>query len=203
MSGRTKVLSVSTLVLLLIVCSLLVTRTNVSAVIHREIETPTQTVTQTPTPPVSFNLPTSIKEISISDGTGASMWWIPNNQKFVSSQVLSWLKEATPYTEKIPQSPEVVFQGNVGPARITLTTADHHLIEIYPEYYVEKSGKSYTSISTDGHGVVTKTENPVYQVQYVQDVLVFNNGVDRTYLESEPLYNWLKQGQWKPEFVRK
>ena len=91
MSGRTKVLSVSTLVLLLIVCSLLVTRTNVSAVIHREIETPTQTVTQTPTPSVSY-LPTSIKEISISDGTGASMWWIPNNQKSVSSQVLSWLK---------------------------------------------------------------------------------------------------------------
>lgn len=201
MLRRSTVFSVAVLVLILIVGGILATR--IDAFDKREKQMATQTTVQTATSPAEFSLPTTIQSISISDNSPASIWWIPNDQKFVLSQIIAWLKQAEPYTEKIPQSPEVVFQGNVGPAQITLTTSDKRLLVIYPAYYIEKSEKTHTSISTDEHGVVTKTENPEFQVQYVQDVLVFDNGGDRSYLKSEELYNWLKSNQWKTEFTRR
>ena len=116
---------------------------------------------------------------------------------------LSWLNKATPYTDKIPQSQgPYVWNAYMGPSVLHLLTSDKHQISIFPANYIIKTGKTNTAISEDEHGVVTTTETPEFQVQYVQDVLVFDNGGNRTYLKSEPLYNWLKQDQWVPEFKR-
>jgi hypothetical protein len=151
--------------------------------------------------PSSYDLPTSIQSVSISDDSPASIGWTPHNQKTILLQVSSWLNKATPYIYKIPQSQgPYVFHANIGPSELHILTSDKHQITIYPAYYIEKMGKTDTAISQDENGVVTTTENPEFQVHYVQDVLVFDNGGDRTYLKSEPLYNWLKQDQWKLEF---
>ena len=63
-------------------------------------------------------------------------------------------------------------------------TSDKKEITIYPAFYVY-------------------TKNGMINVQYVQDVIVFNNAGNITYLKSEELYNWLKSDQWKTEFIRK
>lgn len=198
MLRHVKVFIVSVFVLLLVISSILVIRVNESYNIHKKISTKT-------TNPylVSFNLPTSIKSIRINDDSAANIWWVPYNQKSVLSHVSLWLDSATPYTGKITQLYEVgIRNAYVGPARITLATGDNHLIVIYPAYYIEKSGKADTAISKNKYGVVTTSENLEFQVQYVKDVLVFNNKGIITYLKSEPLYNWLKQDQWKKEFER-
>ncbi|SPF56167.1 conserved hypothetical protein [Candidatus Desulfosporosinus infrequens] len=100
-------------------------------------------------------------------------------------QLSSWLNKAIPYTEEIPKSQEVrQHAGNIGPARLYLMTSDKKEITIYPAFYVY-------------------TKNGMINVQYVQDVIVFNNAGNITYLKSEELYNWLKSDQWKTEFIRK
>lgn len=151
----------------------------------------------------TFNLPTSIKTVAITDDTPASFWWVPNNQNSVLSQVSSWLNTAIPYAEEIPQSQNVgPSNGYVGPSRLYITTSDKKDISIYPAYYEGDNGKT-DNATYEVNGVITKTEIPEYQTQCVQDVLVFDNGENITYLKSEPLYNWLKNDEWKSEFVPK
>ena len=158
---------------------------------------------QYPPSSVAFNLPTSIQSISISDDSPAGIGWTPKDQKAVLSQVTSWLNKAAPYTGKIPESQgPYVWYANIGPSELHILTIDKHQITIYPAYYIAKTGKTDTAVTQDEQGNVTTNENPEYQIQYIQDVLVFDTGGDRTYIKSEPLYNWLKQDQWKLEFVR-
>ena len=97
----------------------------------------------------SLNVPASIQSISINDDSCASLLWIPQNQKSVSSAVTTWLEQAAS-----------------------------------PAYYIE-----------DKNGLIN--------VQYIQDVLVFNNTGAQTYIKSSRLYNWLKNDEWKTEFIRK
>lgn len=152
---------------------------------------------------VSFNLPTSIQSITISDDSLASIGWTPKDQKAVLFKVTSWLNKATPYTGKIPQSQgPYVWHANVGPSELHVLTTDKHQIAIYPAHYIAKTGKFDTATSIDEHGVVTTTQNPELKVQYIQEVLLVDNNGERTFIKSEPLYDWLKKDQWKMEFER-
>jgi hypothetical protein len=149
--------------------------------IHVELETPKKTINQTSL----SNFLMSIQSISISDDTPMGQYWIPRNQKYVISQVLTWLKIAAPDTEKIPPLPTVVMAAYLGPSQLHLTTSDKKQIRIiYPAYY-------YTENKQNGFN----------QVHYIQDVVVFESEKDISYFKSEQLYNWLKINQWKTEFT--
>ena len=150
----------------------------------------------------TFNLPTSIQSIIITDDSAASCGWIPNNQQSVLSQVLSWLKNAKPYAEEIPKSQKFYHHGDFGPSVLHLITSDKHQITLYPAYYIAISGKKDATFYIFGHGNVSTIENPMYQLQYVNNVLVLDNGRDQTYIKSEQIFNWLKTNQWKLEFER-
>lgn len=197
MLRRSTVFSISVLVLILIIGGISATKIDVFA--KREKQMAPQTEAQTATS-AAFNLPTSIQSISISDDSRAGIFWIPHSQKAVSSQVISWLKKAIPYTRKVPQSQDVgTSNANIGPAILHIMTSDKHEIMIYPAYYIEKSERIDTSISENKPEIVS----PLFITQYVQDVIVFNNGGNISYLKSEELYNWLKEDHWKTEFKRR
>ena len=153
-----------------------------------------------------FKLPDDITSMNITDDLPCSGIWIPNNQQNVISQVSDWLNKATPYTDKIPQSEgPYAWNANIGPSILYLSTLDNHKVVILPAYYTSKTGETITATEVlNDHGVVTTTttENPLYKTQYVQDVLVVDNGGDQTYIKSEPLYKWLKNNEWKTEFKR-
>jgi len=102
-----------------------------------------------------------------------------------SSKVVTGLEQATSYTLEIPQSQNVVqHAGNIGPSQLHILTSEKHEIAVYPAYYV-------------------LDENGVINVHYIQDVLVFNNVGLNTYIKSNQLYEWLKNNQWKTEFIQK
>lgn len=152
-------------------------------------------------PPV-LNLSAPIQSIYINDDSPGGGGWIPKNGIDVLSQVLPWIKTAGLYTGKVPQSVEFSHHGYLGPSRLHIVISGTQRITIYPAYYIVKNGKTDTAASVDDRGVITRMENPEYQLEYAQDVLVFDNGVGRTYIKSVPLYNWLKNNQWKSEFER-
>ena len=156
---------------------------NLSASKQAKSNTDTQPASITPIK--SLKLATSIQSIDISDDSHEELGWIPKNQKSISSEVTSWLEHATSYTQKIPKSQNVVqFVGNIGPSQLHISTSEKHEITVYPAYYVDD-------------------ENAVINVHYIQDVLVFNNGGLQTYIQSSQLYNWLKNNEWKTEFIQK
>ncbi|SPF42385.1 BlaR1 peptidase M56 family protein (fragment) [Candidatus Desulfosporosinus infrequens] len=125
-------------------------------------------------------------EVSISDDLPDGTYWSPNDQRSVISKVLSWLKTAMPYTVKVPESEDVgVFFGKIGPSILDISALSQHEI-IYPAWYTKRDGQK-----NDAYSVV----------HYVQNVVAFENGKEITYLESEPLYNWLKDNEWKKEFI--
>lgn len=175
MINRAKVFTFSVLILIIFTCSILATRIAVFSRMEKQMAIQT----------AMFNLQTSIQSISISDDSFPGTWWITNNQNAVLLQVSSWLNKAIPYAEEILQSQELrQHAGNIGPARLYLMTLDKKEITIYPAFYVY-------------------IKNGTIKVQYVQDVIVFNNAGNITYLKSKELYNWLKTDQWKTEFRRK
>jgi hypothetical protein len=134
------------------------------------------------------NLTTSIRSLKISDDSPGETWWAPLNQDNAISQVSAWLKTATPYAETIPQSQQVFLMDYLGPSQLHLTTSDNQTIKIYPAYY-------YTKTEEEQYGTY------LAQVQYVQDVIAFDNGQGISYFTSEQLFDWLKTDQWKTEFT--
>ena len=140
----------------------------------------------------SNSLPASIQSISISDDSPAGSYWSPNSQNAVLSQVSSWLKTAKQYTATIPASEAVddIVHHNIGPAAMHVTGSEQFETLIYPAWYVKIDGQE-----VDG-GSIT------HNIHYIQDVVVIiearTNNI--SYLESEPLYNWLKNEEWKAEF---
>ncbi|MDQ7094623.1 hypothetical protein REC12_13585 [Desulfosporosinus sp. PR] len=176
----TMVFSVSILVLISILCLSLATRNDTFA----------------------FNMPASIQEIVIQGDSAAGIGWTPYHPKNALGQVASWLNQATFYAGKVPQSQEVIHHvTNIGPARLQLYVSGKHLITIYPAYYIAKIKKTGMAIIfLDKYGKAISISDPGYRVQYVQNVIVFNDAGEITYLKSKELYNWLKTDQWKREF---
>ena len=134
------------------------------------------------------SLPAPIHSLSIADDSPASIWWNPQDQSNVISQVSAWLQAATPYTGTIPLSAQAMVMDYLGPSRLYLKTSNNQTtISIYPAYYFTE-----TEDTQDGESLI--------HVQYVQNVVACNNGQSVAYFQSEPLFNWLKTDQWKNEF---
>ena len=140
----------------------------------------------------SNSLPASIQSISISDDSPVGIYWSPNSQNEVLSQVSSWLKTAKQYTATIPASEAVddIVHHNIGPAAMHITGSEQFETLIYPAWYVKIDGQE-----VDG-GSIT------HNIHYIQDVVVIIEASTNyiSYLESGPLYNWLKNEEWNTEF---
>ena len=139
------------------------------------------------TPQASYTPPTSIQSLVIN-GTGpVAIQYTPEQSKTsaVNQQVLSWLKSATTTTMNLPPSTSGLnFQANIGPSRLTITTADKSTIHIYPAYTV-------TAVGNQGK----------YTVNYEPNVVAYVTGNRTTYLKATGLYAWLKNNQWKSTFT--
>ena len=121
-------------------------------------------------------------EISLADGSPASIWWLPKTQKTTLYEVMTWLQQAKLYKGKIPQSHNVVVShGKIGSSALCISTPDKHEITIQPAFYLVSDGKSF-------------------EVQYITDVLQINNDGQKSYIQSSQLYSWLKNDKWKMEF---
>lgn len=121
-------------------------------------------------------------EVSLTDDTAASIWWVPKNQKDILYEVISWLQRAKPYKGSIPEDQiSAVVHANIEPSKLYITTSDKHVITIQPVFYLA---------SNDGK----------YQVCYVAGILEFNNDKQKIYIQSNELFDWLKNNKWKTEF---
>jgi|GEM_PF-2403076 len=142
--------------------------------------------------PASNSLPATIQSISISDDSSAGSYWSPNSQNVVLSQVSSWLKTAKQYTTTIPASEAVddIVHHNIAPSAMHITGSEHFETLIYPAWYVKIDGQKVDSSSL------------TYNIHYIEDVVVIIEARTNyiSYLESRPLYNWLKNEEWKTEF---
>ncbi|MDQ7093268.1 M56 family metallopeptidase [Desulfosporosinus sp. PR] len=138
------------------------------------------------------SLPASIQAVSISDDSPAGTFWSPNSQNAVLAQVSSWLKSAKPYTETVPNTDYVdnIVHHNIGPAAIHIVGSEQFETLIYPAWYVKIDEKAVNG------GSIT------HNIHYLQDVVVIIEARTNyiSYLKSGPLYNWLKNGEWKTEF---
>ncbi|KUO75473.1 MAG: hypothetical protein APF81_26530 [Desulfosporosinus sp. BRH_c37] len=151
-----------------------------------------QTVEEQTNLQASNSLPASRQSISISDDSPAGSFWSPNSQNAVSDQVSSWLKTAKPYTATVPNTDYVdnVVHYNIGPSALHITGSGQFETLIYPAWYVKIEGQEVDA------GSIT------HNIHYIQDVVVIIEAKTNyiSYLESGPLYNWLKDGEWKTEF---
>jgi len=106
--------------------------------------------------------------------------------------VSSWLKTAKPYTATVPNTDYVdnVVHYNIGPSALHITGSGQFETLIYPAWYVKIEGQEVDA------GSIT------HNIHYIQDVVVIIEAKTNyiSYLESGPLYNWLKDGEWKTEF---
>jgi len=140
----------------------------------------------------SYILPASIRSISISDDSPAGIYWSPNSQNSVLSQVSSWLKTSKPYAAAIPatEAVDAFVHHNIGPSVLHITGSDGFQTLLYPAWYTQINGQEVDAQSIGKY------------IHYVQDVVVLiearTNKVN--YLESVALYNWLKNEEWKTEF---
>jgi hypothetical protein len=107
---------------------------------------------------------------------------LPNSRQKILSEITYWVKEAKPYTNKIPKSDDYVTSVYVGPAILSLTTADKSKIKLTPAYYV-------------------KLKNGIHlDFKYISNVICYSNNNKMRYFVSKGLYDWLKNNKWKSEF---
>ncbi len=137
-------------------------------------------------------VPSSVQTVSINDDTPAGDFWSPKSQQKVLDRVSTWLNDAKPYTAAIPSSESVdnIVHHNIGPSALHITGADNMQTLIYPAWYVQTGGQEADARSIGNY------------IHYRQDVVVLIEARTNyiSYLESAPLYNWLKNGEWKTEF---
>ncbi|MDP4089467.1 MAG: hypothetical protein Q8930_09395 [Bacillota bacterium] len=120
----------------------------------------------------------------IADDSLAQACWYPQNQEATTSKVFSWLNGAKPYEGKIPEpdySTQPVYSGNRGPAYFVISW-DKCTIIFEPANYLFK-------------------ENENYVVKYIENVVKIKNNEKENYIESQQLYKWLKNDEWKAEFT--
>lgn len=107
---------------------------------------------------------------------------LPDSLQKILSEITGWMKEAKPYTNKIPKSDDFTTSVYVGPAILSLTTADNNEIKLTPAYYVKlKYGMGLNFI-------------------YINNVICYSKNDKVRYFVLKELYDWLKNNKWKLEF---
>ncbi|MDT8718060.1 hypothetical protein IAI10_15445 [Clostridium sp. 19966] len=124
----------------------------------------------------------SIENVSLSDDSPASIWWIPKDEKTTINEITAWLQQAKPYKGEIPKDQiNAIFNANIAPSTLYITTSDKHEIKIQPACVVQGIAKA----------------------QCVTDVLEINKDKQKSYIQCSQLFNWLKNDKWNTEFEKK
>lgn len=120
--------------------------------------------------------------VSLADDSPAGIWWIPKTQKNTLCEVLYWLQQAKPYEGEIPKDQSSgIFNANIEPSTLFITTSDKHMIAIKPAFYLTSNGRK----------------------SFISEVLQLSNNKQKSYIQSSQLFNWLKNDEWKTEFEMK
>lgn len=127
----------------------------------------------------------NIDTVSLSDDSPASVYWIPKDEKITINQITAWLQQAKPYKGEIPKDQiNAIFNANIEPSTLYITTFDKHEIKIQPAWYL---------------AVV----QGIAKAQCVTDVLEINKDKQKSYIQCSQLFNWLKNDKWHTEFEKK
>lgn len=122
-----------------------------------------------------------------SDGA-AIILMAPKNAQKTLAKVSVWLQASRPYTGDVPQTTDdVIFNGNIGPASLSIDTAQKQTLTLQPAWYIVPSDKPVGGYET-------------YETRYVTNVLQLKKDNQTSYLTCKPLYDWLKNDTWKTEF---
>lgn len=122
--------------------------------------------------------------VTLTDDSAAAIYWVPKDTGAMRAKITPWLQSLRPYTGNVPQTADSpVFHANISPSRLILSTADGHTLTVCPAFYLVPSG--YLS----------------YTKKFVPDVLLLENDGKKSYVKSPALYGWLKNDEWKAEFV--
>lgn len=124
-------------------------------------------------------------EVGIADDTPASKCWIPKSQNLTVSTIAVWLSGAKLYSGTVPSSfqtsSNAVFNANIGPSALYINTYDSHRITLQPVWYTEPDGTGY-------------------KTNYLSGVVELIYDSQKYYVESNKIYEWLKNDKWKSEF---
>ena len=128
------------------------------------------------------NLENNIKSINISAPGPNIRAWIPKDLNVTSSYILSMLKQAKQYDDKLPaNNASQTRKSNIGSSQLHLVASDGHIITIRPYHYYDEDGNK----------------------QYIANVLTFSKDdtLSISCIMSNDLYDWLKNGKWQTEFT--
>lgn len=116
---------------------------------------------------------------NLADDGACSKIWTPENQESTLSKITSWLQRSATYTGQVPTpQKKLVFNANIAPSIIFIKTLNKRTVSVQPAFYADADNK----------------------ICYVKNVLQLNFDGKKSYIESEQLYNWLKNDEWKAEF---
>lgn len=120
-------------------------------------------------------------KVSLTDDSFTPRWQTPKNNKIVLSQVVCMLKKAREYHGGIPKSAPGIFMVNLAPSTLHITMPHNEEIIIQPESYLIWTGNIYKKCFVDG-------------------VILVKINKQITYIQSNDLYKWLKNNEWRTEF---
>lgn len=113
--------------------------------------------------------------------------WVPATQKAQESaarQIAAWLRQAQPYTGKIPktQISQYAFKANVAPAVLSVSATGGYRFSVQAMFYF------------------VRRQGAEVQERNVQDVLTLSANGKTTAVRCAPLYGFLQNGGWEPAF---
>lgn len=135
---------------------------------------------------LSISTPNSAQKILMYDDSPAGSTWFPNNPGDVQREVSVWLQGAQPVSVQTPHSDSFISMSHFGPSQLTFYAGNNQIMQLYPVFYVSETNKS--------------NNVKQYDIHYVSDVVEVKQSGHLGYLESAPLYQWLKTDTWKQEF---
>lgn len=127
-----------------------------------------------------------IRMVYVVAGPAAGL--IPVRDKAATiAKIENWLKTAQPVSVQFPQEKNpanIVSNAYTGPAMLVLELSRKNNVEISSAYY----------IWGDSHDL-----NRLYR--YVDGVIECQTGNQTVYFKDPAIYQWLKSGTWKSDFV--
>lgn len=130
---------------------------------------------------------TNSERIIIGNDKPCQSVWTPKKQENTLAEITSWLQQAKLYKGEIPKpknlgNEELISNAYIGPSILNIFTSDNHKITIEPACYIDKN------------------DSNLYSDHYITNVLEFDYDGKKTYIESNQLFDWLKNDKWETEF---
>lgn len=110
--------------------------------------------------------------------------WVPKAPGATARQVAAWLRQARPYTGKIPETQisPYAFKANVAPASLSVSASGGYSLSVQAAFYF------------------VRLQGAAFQERFVPDVLALRANGKTSFLRCAPLYGFLQNGGWEPGF---